>query len=116
MGRTTELTTGVYNGCDIDVNITLPPDDRTKQRKLVDSEGAELEDLFEDKSGTVASTALSRMRTREQCILKPRRENEGPFSGEGDTGAWVFDGFGTLMGMVLGQNGRAGATIQVFGS
>ena len=77
IGRTTGLTFGKLNGIKSETNLELPlngEDQGQQKRKMI---------------------------SQAQVLLTPE-ELSTPFTRAGDSGAWVCDMFGTLVGLVWG--------------
>ncbi|KAL9016675.1 MAG: hypothetical protein Q9185_006002 [Variospora sp. 1 TL-2023] len=111
IGRTTALTTGVYNDIDMDVQVDLPVNNMTERRRQerAQRDAAALKGMTqEDREKAYA--APFKVKTEEHCIVTASHDRERAFSRPGDSGSWVFSGTGRLVGMIWGQNSN-GATV-----
>lgn len=86
VGRTTGLTIGRCNGIDSNVRMELPPN---SDRKKTDRKQYRV--------------------TQEHCIISEKAGSElaynaiYQFSAGGDSGSWLFDEIGTLVGLLWGS-------------
>ncbi|KAI4133871.1 MAG: hypothetical protein LQ341_006115, partial [Variospora aurantia] len=105
IGRTTALTTGVYNDIDMDVRVDLPVNNMTEQRRQerAQRDAAALKGMIkEDREKAYA--APFKVQTEEHCIVAATPADDRAFSRPGDSGSWVFSDAGRLVGMIGGQN------------
>lgn len=78
IGRTTGLTFGKYSAIDSEVNLEVPlnDEDRGGQKRTVTSQGH---------------------------VLVTTQGVDKPFTQGGDSGAWICDTFGSLVGLAWGN-------------
>ncbi|KAL8655029.1 MAG: hypothetical protein Q9210_001152 [Variospora velana] len=111
IGRTTALTTGVYNGIDLNVRVELPVNHNTEQRRQerAQRDAAALKGMTKaDREKAYA--APFKVQTEEHCLVAASKVRERAFGRPGDSGSWVFSDAGQLVGMIWGQNEK-GATV-----
>lgn len=104
IGRTTALTTGTYNGIATAVYLPLPENNMTyiRRQERRQRDATRLKTLPEHEQKREYKLPFY-SHTDEHTIVAMQ---EGRFfSLGGDSGAWVFDNYGALVGMVFATNG-----------